>query len=233
MKYVLLTLIFPFLWFLNGDDKGRYLILEFSVGYDRIMIDSKEKKKGDSFSLESTIEWKDKLVLRTYDKQANKIVYLSQTSFESKKKHTLNDFKDPKVIVTAVSSDVEYEIKAPVYNLEYIHEGKEHRTELVKGMSLKDYPEALSLLGQKKSEDGKVEDILITDDFKGFIGALYDASVKAKGTLSLFPETFLTGENENQMRTDYMSLINDYIDETYYHIDYNFTDLELFLSLKL
>jgi len=233
MKYVLLTLIFPFLWFLNGDDKGRYLILEFSVGYDRIMIDSKEKKKGDSFSLESTIEWKDKLVLRTYDKQANKIVYLSQTSFESKKKHTLNDFKDPKVIVTAVSSDVEYEIKAPVYNLEYIHEGKEHRTELVKGMSLKDYPEALSLLGQKKSEDGKVEDILITDDFKGFIGALYDASVKAKGTLSLFPETFLTGENENQMRTDYMSLINDYIDETYYHIDYDFTDLELFLSLKL
>lgn len=233
MKYVLLTLIFPFLWFLNGDDKGRYLILEFSVGYDRIMIDSKEKKKGDSFSLESTIEWKDKLVLRTYDKQANKIVYLSQTSFESKKKHTLNDFKDPKVIVTAVSSDVEYEIKAPVYNLEYIHEGEEHRTELVKGMSLKDYPEALSLLGQKKSEDGKVEDILITDDFKGFIGALYDASVKAKGTLSLFPETFLTGENENQMRTDYMSLINDYIDETYYHIDYDFTDLELFLSLKL
>lgn len=233
MKYVLLTLIFPFLWFLNGDDKGRYLILEFSVGYDRIMIDSKEKKKGDSFSLESTIEWKDKLVLRTYDKQANKIVYLSQTSFESKKKHTLNDFKDPKVIVTAVSSDVEYEIKAPVYNLEYIHEGKEYRTELVKGMSLKDYPEALSLLGQKKSEDGKVEDILITDDFKGFIGALYDASVKAKGTLSLFPETFLEGENENQMRTDYMSLINDYIDETYYHIDYNFTDLELFLSLKL
>lgn len=233
MKYVLLTLIFPFLWFLNGDDKGRYLILEFSVGYDRIMIDSKEKKKGDSFSLESTIEWKDKLVLRTYDTQANKIVYLSQTSFESKKKHTLNDFKDPKVIVTAVSSDVEYEIKAPVYNLEYIHEGKEHRTELVKGMSLKDYPEALSLLGQKKSEDGKVEDILITDDFKGFIGALYDASVKAKGTLSLFPETFLEGENENQMRTDYMSLINDYIDETYYHIDYNFTDLELFLSLKL
>ncbi|MBQ6880109.1 MAG: hypothetical protein IJN52_07880 [Bacteroidales bacterium] len=197
------------------------------------MIDSKEKKKGDSFSLESTIEWKDKLVLRTYDTQANKIVYLSQTSFESKKKHTLNDFKDPKVIVTAVSSDVEYEIKAPVYNLEYIHEGKEYRTELVKGMSLKDYPEALSLLGQKKSEDGKVEDILITDDFKGFIGALYDASVKAKGTLSLFPETFLTGENENQMRTDYMSLINDYIDETYYHIDYNFTDLELFLSLKL
>ncbi len=233
MKYVLLTLIFPFLWFLNGDDKGRYLILEFSVGYDRIMIDSKEKKKGDSFSLESTIEWKDKLVLRTYDKQANKIVYLSQASFQSKKKHTLNDFKDPKVIVTAVSSDVEYEIKAPVYNLEYIHEGKEHRTELVKGMSLKDYPEALSLLGQKKSEDGKVEDILITDDFKGFIGALYDASVKAKGTLSLFPETFLKGENENQMRTDYMSLINDYIDETYYHIDYDFTDLELFLSLKL
>lgn len=233
MKYILLTLIFPFLWFLNGDDKGRYLILEFSVGYDRIMIDSKEKKKGDSFSLESTIEWKDKLVLRTYDKQANKIVYVSQSSFQSKKKHTLNDFKDPKVIVTAVSSDVEYEIKAPVYNLEYIHEGKEHRTELVKGMSLKDYPEALSLLGQKKSEDGKVEDILITDDFKGFIGALYDASVKAKGTLSLFPETFLEGENENQMRTDYMSLINDYIDETYYHIDYNFTDLELFLSLKL
>lgn len=233
MKYVLLTLIFPFLWFLNGDDKGRYLILEFSVGYDRIMIDSKEKKKGDSFSLESTIEWKDKLVLRTYDKQANKIVYLSQTSFQSKTKHTLNDFKDPKVIVTAVSSEVAYEIEAPVYNLEYIHEGKEHRTELVKGMSLKDYPEALSLLAQKKSEDGKVEDILITDDFKGFIGALYDASVKAKGTLSLFPETFLKGENENQMRTDYMSLINDYIDETYYHIDYDFTDLELFLSLKL
>ena len=99
-------------------------------------------------------------------------------------------------------------------------------------MSISQYPESLSLYFHKENKEGESEEILLTDNMRGFMEALSQASDEAKAVLAGFPRLYKRNEDENRMRSDYMFLIFNHIDEEYYGIEYNYNDLKLFLSIK-
>lgn len=235
MNCFLISVLVPFFLLFDGGDKDRYAIMSFSQGYESAVIDSEVKKQGDRFSSNAVVDWKDELVLHVRDTQTGKAYYLTPETINVIRKHTMRDYGSRVVNTYVNAQDEDHIADAPVYMLAYIQGGRKYEVELQKGMSLSGYPESLALFSQTKSKEEKVENNLITDDFKGFIKSLLYASQEAKAVLSLFPKEYdcCKDEDKNRMRTDYMFLIHQYTDEEYYDVDYTFDELSLFLSVTL
>lgn len=233
MRLMLYSVIASLLLLLNGDNKDRYVIMLFSDGFDHAVINSERKEVGHKFSPDSDIYWQPGLAMEIRDTKTGDLILLTNKTVDVITGHKRADYGKTLEVTSVNAASEEYlAVTSDYHYLSYETGGTEKKVRLETEMSISQYPESLSLYFHKENKEGESEEILLTDNMRGFLEALSQASDEAKEVLAGFPRLYKRNEDENRMRSDYMFLIFNHIDEEYYGIEYNYNDLKLFLSIK-
>lgn len=219
--------IFLMLFLLSGNDDVRYKIISLST--ETIRIGSEMKKKGDSFSASEKIYWVDDTqVMRVIDTETEESFVISSKVEEFAREHTAGTYGGiDNLLMTNLVQDASDARKDGYHFFTYDQEDdKTGKVRIEKNMFLDEYPQKLQLFHYNPVTS---ETELKTGDFRGLIDELIITDHMVKRLMSGLD--YYQGE-QDEMRDDYMLLMNTFIDEKYEGVIFTYDDIKMFITLK-
>lgn len=222
LLYSFLTTVFLMLPMQDGK---KLMIMDMNSNY--VLIDSKVMKIGDVFMEGANVWWCFKgQTMDVMDVNTSKMYKFSAVN-NHKTSATREDFwglEKPLSTNDRDSMAISSETPAHLY-VSYRENGQHKREVLNLNMDLEALPTALSLYRYDPKENA---DMLMTEDFRGFVDSLVDAHKMAKDEIE--KTDYYEGEEE-KARKDYMKLMKRYTPSRYKSIEYTYNELKLLLKL--
>lgn len=225
MAKKLIFLLMLFLLYGNAD--VRYKII--SISTENIKIGSEMKRKGDTFSSSEKIYWVDDTqVMRVVDTETEESFVISAKVEEFARGHTTSTYENIEVLLmTDLIQNASDVVHGGYHFFTYEQgDGKTGKVRIEKNMFLDEYPQKLQLF-YYNPVTSKTE--LKTDDFRSLIDELIITDHMVKRQMSGLD--YYQGEL-GEMTSDYMLLMNSYIDEKYEGLILTYDDIKMFITLK-